>query len=106
MNPAPLAPDCRHCGATNDSGASECWQCHRRDWRPPPPPPPEPSRHTPRPTFVGCLVVAAIAIALIEMVSPALRGGRLIGTVTAIVGLVILALAIALFALCTALASL
>jgi len=52
------------------------------------------------------LVVAAIAIALIEMVSPALRGGRLIGTVTAIVGLVILALAIALFALCTALASL
>jgi hypothetical protein len=24
---------CRECGATNDAGASECWLCHRRDWR-------------------------------------------------------------------------
>jgi hypothetical protein len=24
---------CWDCGATNDPGASECWLCHRRDWR-------------------------------------------------------------------------
>jgi ribosomal protein L40E len=27
------ASACRDCGATNDPGASECWLCHRRDWR-------------------------------------------------------------------------
>ena len=36
MSDAPLAPDCRHCGATNSSWASECWLCHRKDWRTPP----------------------------------------------------------------------
>jgi ribosomal protein L40E len=25
---------CRECGAENDPGASECWLCQRRDWRP------------------------------------------------------------------------
>jgi hypothetical protein len=29
--PAPLR--CFDCGAENDPGASECWLCHRRDWR-------------------------------------------------------------------------
>jgi ribosomal protein L40E len=24
---------CWDCGAENDPGASECWLCHRRDWR-------------------------------------------------------------------------
>jgi ribosomal protein L40E len=24
---------CRECGAPNDPDASECWLCHRRDWR-------------------------------------------------------------------------
>jgi hypothetical protein len=24
---------CWDCGAANDPGASECWLCHRRDWR-------------------------------------------------------------------------
>jgi ribosomal protein L40E len=24
---------CWDCGATNDPGASECWLCHRRNWR-------------------------------------------------------------------------
>jgi hypothetical protein len=26
------APTCWDCGATNDTDASECWLCHRRDW--------------------------------------------------------------------------
>jgi hypothetical protein len=26
-------PTCWDCGAANDPGASECWLCHRRDWR-------------------------------------------------------------------------
>ena len=24
---------CRHCGASNHPGSSECWLCQRRDWR-------------------------------------------------------------------------
>lgn len=32
--PGPTSePTCRDCGAPNDAGASECWLCHRRDWR-------------------------------------------------------------------------
>jgi hypothetical protein len=53
---------------------------------------------------VGCLLV--VAIALIGMVNLAFRAGRLIGAAAAIVGVLILALAIALFGICTALASL
>jgi hypothetical protein len=29
----PNSPRCFDCGAENDPGASECWLCHRRDWR-------------------------------------------------------------------------
>jgi hypothetical protein len=32
MTPNP-EPTCWDCGAANDPGASECWLCHRRDWR-------------------------------------------------------------------------
>lgn len=35
MSPTKSEPTCRDCGATNDPGASECWLCHRRDWRGP-----------------------------------------------------------------------
>ena len=35
LNPEgpPDSPTCRDCGAPNDPGASECWLCHRWDWR-------------------------------------------------------------------------
>jgi hypothetical protein len=101
MNEAPLAPDCRHCGATNSSWASECWQCHRRDWY-----------ETPRMPwrFAGC-VVALLRIIVVWMVMFALFWIPVtfldVRTVLQMVGLTILiliavvvALAIALFSLC------
>lgn len=33
MSLAKPEPTCWDCGAANDPGASECWLCHRRDWR-------------------------------------------------------------------------
>ncbi len=32
MNQAKPEPRCWDCGAANDTGARECWLCHRRDW--------------------------------------------------------------------------
>lgn len=108
MSEAPLAPNCRHCGSTNHSGASECWQCHRRDWREIPQIRPG---HSPfrlprgqRSTFVGGMVL--ITTILITVVSLAFRAGQVVGLVILILSLVILALAIALFSICMALTSL
>jgi hypothetical protein len=104
MNEAPLAPDCRHCGATNDSGALECWMCHRRDWRRPPEPRPENRpRVDPRPTFVGCLLV--VTITLIATAGVAFRAGRIVGLAVLILAGLGYAVAIALFLLCLAVAS-
>jgi ribosomal protein L40E len=101
MSEAPLAPTCRHCGATNDSGASECWLCQRRDWR-------EAPKHRPgrrprndaRPTFVGCLIVVTIAV--IMMVGWAFRLGRIVGLAVLVLAALVYAVAIALFLLCLA----
>ncbi len=105
MSEAPLAPKCRHCDATNDSGASECWLCQRRDWREPSTArkdSPSRPRDSPRAQFVGCMVI--IAIALIAMVGLSFRAGRIIGLAVAILGAAFYALAIALFTICMAIA--
>jgi len=103
MSEAPLAPNCRHCGATNDSGASECWLCQRRDWREASKPAP---RRRPgndaRPTFVGCLIV--VTIAMIVMVGWAFRAGRIIGLAVLVLAVLVYAAAIALFLICLAVA--
>jgi hypothetical protein len=49
---------CRHCRATNDPGASECWLCSCRDWRGPPLGRPShleptPTLHSPHRTIAG-----------------------------------------------------
>jgi hypothetical protein len=49
---------CRHCRATNDPDAWECWLCSRRDWRGAPvdrprAPEPAPPRHDPHRTTRG-----------------------------------------------------
>jgi Ca2+/Na+ antiporter len=99
MSEAPLAPDCRHCGATNDSDAAACWQCHRRDWRPPPEPQPSPRvQHDPHSMYVGCMVI--IAITMIAIVVRAFEVGRIVGLVVLILAVVGYALAIALFMVC------
>jgi hypothetical protein len=106
MGEAPLAPKCRHCDATNDSGASECWLCQRRDWREPPTvgskDSPSRSRGSPRAQFMGCMVV--VTIALITMVGLSFRAGRIVGLAVSILGALFFALAIALFTICMAIA--
>ena len=67
MSEAPLAPKCRHCGATNDSGASECWLCHQGDWRETPKAPSKPLatlRRTiaPQSRFIGCMAIIALSL--------------------------------------------
>jgi hypothetical protein len=103
MSEAPLAPQCRHCRATNDSGAAECWMCHRRDWREPPgppgPPPPRPHRSGPEPLGLGCLFF--IAIALIGVVNQAARFGWIVGLAALVLAVLAFAVAIAMFMLCT-----
>ena len=103
MSEAPLAPNCRHCGATNDSVASECWQCERRDWRETPK---IPSRHSPfrslsqaRSTFTGCMVV--IFTMLCTVVGLAFRAGQVVDW-SSCLRAVIFTLAIALFTICMA----
>jgi hypothetical protein len=100
MSEAPLAPDCRHCGATNDSGASECWLCHRRDWR-------GPTKirsgrslfaRDDRSRFTGCMVY--LTMSLIAVVGLAFRAGQIVGLVALILSTFIFALAIALFTIC------
>jgi ribosomal protein L40E len=104
MSEAPLAPACRHCGATNDSGASECWLCQRRDWREDPK---VPSKNSPsqltvenRSRLAGCMVV--ITITLVALVGLSFRAGRIVGVVVAIVGVLVYAVALALFTICMA----
>jgi hypothetical protein len=61
---------CRHCGASNDPGASECWLCQRRDWRGFTGFAPEPIATYPQPrgllsTIAGWMVlIAMIAVGL------------------------------------------
>jgi ribosomal protein L40E len=100
MSEAPLAPTCRHCGATNDSGASECWLCQRQDWRETPKIRSGRSPFGPddRSTFTGCMVY--LTISLIAVVVLAFRAGRIVGLVILILNMVIFALAIALFTIC------
>jgi ribosomal protein L40E len=102
MSEAALAPTCRHCGATNDPGASECRLCRRRDWREAPEARPERRpRNDARPTFVGCLVL--VTIGLLAMVSGAFRLGRIVGLASLVLAGLVYALAIALFLICLAL---
>jgi hypothetical protein len=101
MSEAPLAPQCRHCRATNDSGAAECWMCHRRDWREPPEPPPRRSLQTgPEPMWLGCLFL--IALGLVGIVYQAARFGWIAGVAALVLAVLAFAVAIALFMLCTA----
>jgi hypothetical protein len=100
MSEAPLAPQCRHCRATNDSGAAECWMCHRRDWRAPPgPPPPRPHRSGPEPLGLGCLFF--IALGLIRVVYEAARFGWIAGIAAMVLAVLAFAVAIAMFVICT-----
>ncbi|MGP0067247.1 MAG: hypothetical protein ACLQGP_27090 [Isosphaeraceae bacterium] len=115
MNEAPLAPDCRHCGATNHTDASECWLCHRRDWRGTPknrPGHPSRPRNGERATSVGCLsamgsiavLIAVIAMIWITVIAPGLRqGAQMAGLAIVILIAVVAALANALFILRTTL---
>ena len=104
MSEAPLAPTCLHCGATNDSGASECWLCQRRDWHEVPKPRPgRRPRNDARPTFVGCLVVVTIAV--IAMVGWAFRAGRIVGLAALVLAALVYAVAITLFLICLAVSS-
>ena len=104
MGDAPLAPSCRHCGATNDPGASECWLCQKRDWRDPPQIRRKDSRPrtqgSPRSLFTGCLIL--FTIALVALVSLSFRAGRYVGVAALILGSLVYAVAIALFAICMA----
>jgi MFS superfamily sulfate permease-like transporter len=98
MSGAPLAPTCRHCGATNDAGASECWLCQRRDWREDPKPRRRQGAHL---TPAGCMVL--FTIALIAIVAGSFRVGRIVGLASLVVGALAYAVAIALFLICSAL---
>lgn len=104
MIDAPLAPDCRHCGATNDSDAWECWLCHRRDWRGAPKTPSRNPRSWPpfeaRASLTGCLVL--IITILCAVVGLAFRASPYLGALVLLPTLVILALAVALFTICMA----
>ena len=104
MGEAPLAPSCRHCGATNDPGASECWLCQRKDWREPPRIRRKESRSRPqgsaRSQLTGCMVF--FTIALVALVSLSFRAGRYVGVAALILGSLVYALAIALFVICLA----
>jgi ribosomal protein L40E len=69
LNPGKLRdpPICRECGATNDAVASECWLCHRRDWRfdvasPAAKPASSPGGDPPGRRIAVAIVVGAIAI--------------------------------------------
>jgi hypothetical protein len=100
MSEAPLAPQCRYCRATNDSGAAECWMCHRRDWRESPEPPPRrPSRSGPEPLGIGCLFF--IALGLIRVVYEAARFGWIAGIAALVLAVLAFAVAIAMFMVCT-----
>jgi ribosomal protein L40E len=99
MSEAPLAPTCRHCGATNDPGASECWLCHKGDWRADSKPRAK-SRtgDDPRSEYVGCLLL--ITTILASIVVMAFRVGRIVGVAVLILALLVYAVTIALFGLC------
>ncbi len=109
MSDAPLAPQCRHCRATNDSRAAECWMCHRRDWREPreprePPGPHESPPHSspgggPELLGIGCLFF--IALGLIRVVYEAARFGWIVGIAALVLAVVAFALVIAMFIVCT-----
>lgn len=58
---------CRDCGAENDPGSSECWLCHRRDWRSDAAPVPEKTGATPggglsQLSIAGVIVAGAILV--------------------------------------------
>jgi Flp pilus assembly protein TadB len=64
---------CRHCGAWNHRGSSECWLCQRRDWRRPPGFPPGPTTRPtrgPLATIAGLMVlIALIALFLVVFIA-------------------------------------
>ena len=100
MSEAPLAPKCRHCGVTNDAGASTCRRCHRLDWREPPESPSGKSPRGPgqRSTFIGCMIY--LLMSLIGAVVLAFRAGQVVGLVVLFLSMVVLAVAIALLTIC------
>jgi len=61
---SPAESKCRHCGASNTPGSSECWLCQRRDWRgypgSPPRPVTSPARRGPLSSIAGWMVLIAI----------------------------------------------
>jgi ribosomal protein L40E len=131
MSDAPLAPQCRHCRATNDSRAAECWMCHRRDWREPPlgpncrhcgatndsraaecrmchrqdwREPPEPPPHSSPQSGLEPLGLGClffIALGLIRVVYEAGRFGWIAGIAALVLAVLAFALAIAMFIVCT-----
>ncbi len=105
MSEAPLAPKCRHCGVTNDTGASACWRCRRRDWleKAEIPSVKSPRGSGQRSTFIGCM--AYLVMILIGAVGLAFRAGPVVGLVVLLLSMIVLAFAIALLSLCTAMAS-
>jgi hypothetical protein len=68
-------PTCWDCGAANDPGASECWLCHRRDWRRSPRDPmpmkPEPSPTSGHRSPLGALALGLVVIGVVA-IAPAL----------------------------------
>jgi hypothetical protein len=86
---------CRDCGAENDPAASECWLCHRRDWRGPSRLPSSPK---PAPSRMDDDLFPKIALAALGMVvlgglaiAPGLVIGLLIVVLPPFVGAEIIA---------------
>ena len=68
---------CRECQAPNDPDASECWLCHRRDWRSNSAPSATTTKSTAKATFLNMWMPVGETL-LILMLAVAVVGNRLL----------------------------